>query len=167
MYSDQVSSWSWPSTRCISCWPWPPWSPPQQYQVKQGQRYIFSKGSKFFPPGHLLLARLCNAWKLSKPKLNHNSTQPNITKVGFYMKMTLQPTPAPPPPDKYKGSLQKPQMNIYWPQLNMMWSVTTSKASTTTLITTTTTTTTITPRPTTKTTTMLTTATATKEPQYN
>ena len=40
--------------------------------------------------------------QLSKPQLNHNSTQPNITKVGFDMKMTVHlhltpPSPAPPP----------------------------------------------------------------------
>ena len=52
---------------------------------------------------------------LSQSHFNHNSTQPqpNITKVGFYMKMTLQTTPLPPPPQKSKGGLQKPQMNIY------------------------------------------------------
>ena len=39
---------------------------------------------------------------LSQPQLNHNSTQPKITKVGFDTKMTLHhhhhPPPPPPPP---------------------------------------------------------------------
>ena len=36
----------------------------------------------------------CEIWcyfTLSKPQLNHNSTQPNITLVGLYTKMTLHP----------------------------------------------------------------------------
>ena len=34
---------------------------------------------------------------LSKPQLNHNSTQPNITLDGLDMKMTLHTHPTPPP----------------------------------------------------------------------
>ena len=40
--------------------------------------------------------------KLSKPQLNHNSTQPNITSVGLDTKMTLHTTP--PPPQKLNVS---------------------------------------------------------------
>ena len=37
-----------------------------------------------------------NVVLLSQPQLNHNSTQPNITKVGFDTKMTLHQDPRPP-----------------------------------------------------------------------
>ena len=48
----------------------------------------------------------------------------------------------PKPPQKLNGGLQEHQINIYGPQLNIMWSVTTIRATTMTLTTTTVSTTT-------------------------
>ena len=44
--------------------------------------------------------------KLSKPQLNYNSTQPNITLswVGHENGFTNHPTPNPPPPQKLNAS---------------------------------------------------------------
>ena len=46
---------------------------------------------------------------LSEPQLNHNSTQPNTTKVGFDMKMALHHHPPPP------GTQCQHHLDCYWP----------------------------------------------------
>ena len=58
---------------------------------------------------------------------NMNTTQPrhNLnTVVGLYTKMTTHTTP----PHPLNGGLQDPHINIYWPHVNKMWQVTTSRA---------------------------------------
>ena len=72
-------------------------------------------------------------------------TQPQppstLTDGGFDTKMTMQTTPphhpTHPVTQNLNGSPQKPQMNIYWPQLNIILSATTSKSTTMTSTTTT------------------------------
>ena len=76
---------------------------------------------------------------LSQTKRQHNTTPQPCSWVGHKNDYAQSPHP----PQKLNGGLQEPQINIYWPQLNTMWPVTTSRATTiiTTILTTTTTTT--------------------------
>ena len=56
---------------------------------------------------------------LSKPKLNHNSTQPYITLVGFDTKMTLHHHPQPPTTTHHHrpplGTQCRQYLSCYWP----------------------------------------------------
>ena len=75
--------------------------------------------------------------------LNDNATQPQSQHCSWVGYKYDCANPTPPPPHKLNSTSgcrsPEPQMNIYWPQLNRMWSVTTIMATTTTLTTTTTT----------------------------
>ena len=69
----------------------------------------------------------CKFFVVIPPTTTHHNQQHNLnTAMGW-----LQTTP----PQKLNGSLQEPQINIFWPQLYIMWSVTTSKTTKTTLTT--------------------------------
>ena len=56
---------------------------------------------------------------LSQPQLNHKSTQPNITKVGSDMKMTLHHYPHHPPP----GTQRQQYLSCYQPDFNQTFKV--------------------------------------------
>ena len=77
-----------------------------------------------------------------------NDNKHNNKVVGLNTKMTVHTNPT----HKLNWSLQEHQINIYWPQLNIIWPITTSRVTTTT-------------RTTTKTRDPGTTSTLTKEPQ--
>ena len=77
---------------------------------------------------------------LSQPQQQHNTTptQPqHCSWVWHENDCAHQPQPHPIHHTKLNGSLQAPQINIYWPQLDKMWPVTTSRATTTKFTTTT------------------------------
>ena len=75
-------------------------------------------------------------------RLNNFVTTPTPTHqnlntiVGLDTKITVHPTP---PLQKLNRGLLGPQINIYWPQLNIMWLITSNRGTTTTFTTITTT----------------------------